>query len=120
MPSVLPSIARFGSPCLGLGHMIGLAGCGPLKTDTSSDVIYKIEVTGKKFIAVGETTEFTAKVINWASAEITGWTVHWSSSDPKVATVAGFTNTATVTGIGEGGPVTITAEAGPDQKRRAG
>ena len=68
----------------------------------------KIELTADKTIlAIGETAQLTAKVLNKAGEELTGKTVKFTSSDSAVATVEG----ATVTAVAEGA-ATIEAKYG--------
>ena len=57
-------------------------------------------------ITVGGTVQLTATATDSRGNPLTGRIVRWSSADASVATVDG---TGLVTGVGAGGPVTITA-----------
>ena len=58
-------------------------------------------------ITVGGTVQLTATATDSRGNPLTGRIVRWSSADASVATVDG---TGLVTGVGAGGPVTITAK----------
>jgi hypothetical protein len=85
----------------------GKSGTSSVTVTAATQPVASVQVTpGSATISVGGTVQLTATPKDAADQPLTGRAITWQTNAPQVATVSA---TGLVSGVGEGGPATITA-----------
>ena len=98
----------------GLQLILVLAGCGnsdePVQCDPiAATLVSRIEVTpGEATVADGDLVQLSAVAFSCDGTRLAPPTFAWQSSD---ATIVSVSTSGMVTGVANGGPVTVTAAA---------